>query len=253
MPTTPNPSSGGLRLRRSLSRSTKLLIILRFGNPLFAEVLAISRNFVMIEGEDLIVTFLAALRYDQLLKASHAFNILDARGFVGVTERARYFARMRSLARQCAQLWLKTREALGHPLGFSKENYLLFQNLPNSQLQKVLERPGAFVLEIGTEEMPPHDVVEASNQLRSLTVEYLKKRRLSCGEVSSYGTPRRLVFSYSKSDIGTFVRLLSLTEDGPLVLSKLQFAGCVKNQYYTQTQYDEMRIEWREFVYSYLK
>ncbi|XP_042422594.1 glycine--tRNA ligase, chloroplastic/mitochondrial 2-like isoform X1 [Zingiber officinale] len=131
--------------------------------------------------------------YDQLLKASHAFNILDARGFVGVTERARYFARMRSLARQCAQLWLKTREALGHPLGFSKENDLLFQNLPNSQLQKVLERPGAFVLEIGTEEMPPHDVVEASNQLRSLTVEYLKKRRLSCGEVSSYGTPRRLV------------------------------------------------------------
>ncbi|XP_042465772.1 glycine--tRNA ligase, chloroplastic/mitochondrial 2-like [Zingiber officinale] len=141
-----------------------------------------------------------------------------------------------SLARQCAQLWLKTREALGHPLGFSKENDLLFQNLPNSQLQKVLERPGAFVLEIGTEEMPPHDVVEASNQLRSLTVEYLKKRRLSCGEVSSYGTPRRLV-----------------TEDDPLVLSKLQFAGCVKNQYYTQTQYDEVRIEWSEFVYSYLK
>ncbi|XP_042466218.1 glycine--tRNA ligase, chloroplastic/mitochondrial 2-like [Zingiber officinale] len=98
-----------------------------------------------------------------------------------------------SLARQCAQLWLKTQEALGHPLGFSKENDLLFQNIPNSQLQKVLERPGAFVLEIGTEEMPPHDVVEASNQLRSLTVEYLKKRRLSCGEVSSYGTPRRLV------------------------------------------------------------
>ncbi|KAG6470174.1 hypothetical protein ZIOFF_071231 [Zingiber officinale] len=122
------------------------------------------------------------------------------------------FERYRSLARQCAQLWLKTREALGHPLGFSKENDLLFQNLPNSQLQKqqllndrsfplversagpkVLERPGAFVLEIGTEEMPPHDVVEASNQLRSLTVEYLKKRRLSCGEVSSYGTPHRLV------------------------------------------------------------
>ncbi|KAG6487998.1 hypothetical protein ZIOFF_056756 [Zingiber officinale] len=132
--------------------------------------------------------------YDQLLKASHAFNILDARGFVGVTERARYFARMRSLARQCAQLWLKTREALGHPLGFSKENDLFSHSAilePNQE--KVLERPGAFVLEIGTEEMPPHDVVEASNQLRSLTVEYLKKRRLSCGEVSSYGTPRRLV------------------------------------------------------------
>lgn len=35
------------------------------------------------------------IRYDQILKASHAFNILDSRGFVGVTERARYFGRMR--------------------------------------------------------------------------------------------------------------------------------------------------------------
>lgn len=34
-------------------------------------------------------------RYDQLLKTSHAFNVLDSRGFVGVTERARYFGRMR--------------------------------------------------------------------------------------------------------------------------------------------------------------
>jgi glycyl-tRNA synthetase alpha subunit len=35
------------------------------------------------------------IRYDHVLKASHAFNILDSRGFVGVTERARYFGRMR--------------------------------------------------------------------------------------------------------------------------------------------------------------
>ncbi|XP_042445738.1 uncharacterized protein LOC122030596 isoform X3 [Zingiber officinale] len=32
-----------------------------------------------------------------------------------------------------------------------------------------------------------------------------------------------------------------------------KFAGCVKNQYYTQTQYDEVRIEWSEFVYSFLE
>ena len=39
--------------------------------------------------------FIQLCSYDQLLKTSHAFNILDSRGFVGVTERARYFARMR--------------------------------------------------------------------------------------------------------------------------------------------------------------
>lgn len=40
-------------------------------------------------------------RYDQLLKTSHAFNILDSRGFVGVTERARYFGRMRRCVNFC--------------------------------------------------------------------------------------------------------------------------------------------------------
>lgn len=42
------------------------------------------------------------IRYDQVLKASHAFNILDSRGFVGVTERARYFGRMR----RCGTIFL---------------------------------------------------------------------------------------------------------------------------------------------------
>lgn len=41
--------------------------------------------------------FFLNVRYDQLLKTSHAFNVLDSRGFVGVTERARYFGRMRRL------------------------------------------------------------------------------------------------------------------------------------------------------------
>ncbi|WOK97149.1 glycine--tRNA ligase, chloroplastic/mitochondrial 2 isoform X1 [Canna indica] len=145
------------------------------------------------EARSLLALELPIPAYDQLLKASHAFNILDSRGFVGVTERARYFGRMRSLARQCAQLWVRTREALGHPLGLSEENHLMFQKFPNSELNKVMEQPGAFVLEIGTEEMPPHDVVEASNQLKSLVVELLEKQRLSHGEVSAYGTPRRLV------------------------------------------------------------
>ncbi|XP_029123339.1 glycine--tRNA ligase, chloroplastic/mitochondrial 2 isoform X2 [Elaeis guineensis] len=104
--------------------------------------------------------------YDQLLKASHAFNILDSRGFIGVTERARYFGRMRSLARQCAQLWVKTRENLGHPLGISSEgNHLIYQKVLETNLRKVTMEPRTFVLEIGTEEMPPHDVIGASEQI----------------------------------------------------------------------------------------
>jgi glycyl-tRNA synthetase alpha chain len=54
--------------------------------------------------------------YDQVLKCSHTFNLLDARGVISVTERTRYIARVRNLARQIAQLYLKQREELGFPL-----------------------------------------------------------------------------------------------------------------------------------------
>ncbi|XP_042029328.1 glycine--tRNA ligase, chloroplastic/mitochondrial 2-like isoform X1 [Salvia splendens] len=130
-----------------------------------------------------------------LLKTSHAFNVLDSRGFVGVTEHARYFGRMRSLARQCAQHWLKTRESLGYPLGFaSNPNHLGFQKEDIEELKiKVSERPRSFILEIGTEELPPNDVVNACNQLKDLVKQLLDKQRLSHGDVETFGTPRRLV------------------------------------------------------------
>uniref|UniRef100_N1QRH1 glycine--tRNA ligase n=1 Tax=Aegilops tauschii TaxID=37682 RepID=N1QRH1_AEGTA len=131
--------------------------------------------------------------YDQVLKASHAFNILDSRGFVGVTERARYFGRMRSLARQCSQLWLKTREEIGYPLGTYQEANLVYPHVSEKLSRKeVLGQAQTFVLEIGTEELPPHDVVEATEQLEKSLVQILGKRRLSHGKVHTYGTPRRL-------------------------------------------------------------
>jgi glycyl-tRNA synthetase alpha chain len=54
--------------------------------------------------------------YDYCLKCSHAFNNLDARGAISVTERAAYIGRVRALARGCAEGYLKTREELGFPL-----------------------------------------------------------------------------------------------------------------------------------------
>ena len=55
--------------------------------------------------------------YDYIMKASHAFNLLDARGAISVTERQKYIGRIRGLARQVAQAFLEKRQALGFPLG----------------------------------------------------------------------------------------------------------------------------------------
>jgi glycyl-tRNA synthetase alpha chain len=56
---------------------------------------------------------LALPAYDQCLKASHLFNLLDARGVISVTERAAYIGRVRALAKACAEAWLRARGHLG--------------------------------------------------------------------------------------------------------------------------------------------
>jgi glycyl-tRNA synthetase alpha chain len=54
--------------------------------------------------------------YEMVLKASHTFNLLDARGAISVTERAAYIGRVRALARAVAQAYYESREKLGFPM-----------------------------------------------------------------------------------------------------------------------------------------
>ncbi len=54
--------------------------------------------------------------YEQMVKASHSFNLLDARHAVSVTERQRFILRVRTLARAVAETYRASREALGFPL-----------------------------------------------------------------------------------------------------------------------------------------
>ena len=59
---------------------------------------------------------LALPAYEQVLKAAHSFNLLDARGAISVTERAAYIGRIRNLARSVAQSYLDSRARLGFPM-----------------------------------------------------------------------------------------------------------------------------------------
>ncbi|RJQ50148.1 MAG: glycine--tRNA ligase subunit alpha [Nitrospiraceae bacterium] len=69
-----------------------------------AEALALLKNKLVLPA------------YDFCLKCSHSFNMLDARGAISVTERTAYIARVRNLARKCAEGYLKLREEMGFPL-----------------------------------------------------------------------------------------------------------------------------------------
>ena len=83
-----------------------------------ADIDMLAKLFDMYEAEAkrLIERSLVQPAYDYCLKCSHAFNLLDARGAISVAERTRYIARVRGLARGCAEGYLKGREELGFPL-----------------------------------------------------------------------------------------------------------------------------------------
>jgi glycyl-tRNA synthetase alpha chain len=54
--------------------------------------------------------------YEQILKAAHTFNLLDARGAISVTERAAYIGRIRTLSRLVASAYVESRAKLGFPM-----------------------------------------------------------------------------------------------------------------------------------------
>jgi glycyl-tRNA synthetase alpha chain len=72
------------------------------------------------ESQRLVEAGLALPAYEMVMKASHAFNLLDARNAISVTERQRFILRVRTLARAVAQAYYGARKALGFPLASSE-------------------------------------------------------------------------------------------------------------------------------------
>jgi glycyl-tRNA synthetase alpha chain len=68
------------------------------------------------EAKQLIEKKLVLPAYDYCLKASHAFNLLDARGAISVNERPRFIGRVRALAKGCAEGYLESRREQNFPL-----------------------------------------------------------------------------------------------------------------------------------------
>lgn len=130
---------------------------------------------------------------DYVLKCSHTFNILDARGSISVTERASYIARVRNMARRCAQGYCKQREEMGYPLLNKVQETNL--NIPNISYAKPKAQKLNFLLEIGTEEIPASYIEPALDQLKNLLAKLFDENRIEYGEINVIGTPRRLILS----------------------------------------------------------
>ncbi len=129
--------------------------------------------------------------YDFVIKASHAFNILDARGVISVTERTGYIGRIRDLARAVAESYLASREEQGYPLLKNKEEKPAAKQLEQTAVPQSTGTAD-FLLEIGSEELPATFVPIGLASLEKQLKQLLEKENIPFKQLKSYGTPRRL-------------------------------------------------------------
>jgi len=135
--------------------------------------------------------------HDFILRQSHTFNLLDARGAIGVTERAKFFAAMRSQSRAVAELYIRQREQEEFPWLDNGEQPVAAGEpsalVPSpDSLQEPPDEAQDFILELGSEELPAADAVDGIEQIRRLLPELLADARLAYTDLHVTGTPRRL-------------------------------------------------------------
>jgi len=144
------------------------------------------------EAENAIAHGLVVPAHDYVLRCSHTFNVLDARGAIGVTERASFFARMRDLSRRVALLYLKQREEAGFP--WLRNRPAPAPAVPPTIADKAAPVDKArLLLEVGCEELPVAEQISLQDQLRRLIPTFLDEHRLPHGAISVTATPRRLI------------------------------------------------------------
>lgn len=140
--------------------------------------------------------------YDFVMKASHAFNMLDARGVISVTERTGYITRIRNLACRIAEGYLKSREEINFPLLDRFKDAKVSQEKMDASIDSALlsmeNRQEDYLLEIGSEELPATFVPIGCKNLEKLLRELLAKEEISFDEIKMYGTPRRITAHIKK-------------------------------------------------------
>lgn len=163
--------------------------------------------------------------YDCVLKCSHTFNLLDARGAISATERMGYILRVRTLAKACCEAYIEKIVTLQAPLSSASPEPSLVvldtnaspANSSNAQPCLVMEgsstvkfteasvapgriptEPATLVFEIGTEEIPSAPLAAATAQLKTLATAALTEARIEHGGISVSSTPRRLILEVKR-------------------------------------------------------
>jgi len=200
------------------------------------------------EAKELIAQELVIPAYDFVIKASHAFNLLEARGAISVTERTGYIGRIRDLSRLIATQYLANREKLGYPL---------MEKLPKEELPTINldalptsfdpQRKESFLFEIGCEPLPATFVPIGIHNLAKSLETLLSDEGLLFDEIKLFGTPRRLGALITSLSEGTEEK--KERRKGPAIASAFdasgqctqQGAGFLKGAQITPPTLDEVK------------
>lgn len=181
------------------------------------------------EAKQLIRRNLAIPAYDFVLKASHAFNMLDARGAISVTERTGYITRIRDLARLVATEYITSREKLKFPLlkqlkTKEKKPAAVLKTIPKFSPKKKQD----FLLEIGSEQLPASFVPIGCQNLEKQVRKFLTEQETAFDSLKVFGTPQRLAVLVSGLTEGTEPK--SILKRGPSVASAFDTHGTLTPQ-----------------------
>jgi glycyl-tRNA synthetase len=175
------------------------------------------------EAKTLIGRHLPLPAYDFVIKASHAFNMLDARGAISVTERTGYIARIRDLARLIAMEYVSSREKLGFPL-LMKEKQKPVKKIAAVKTPKFNpQKKQDFLLEIGSEQLPATFVPIGCNNLEKAMRALLEEHSLRFNDLQVFGTPQRVAILIKGLVEGTEAK--EVLRRGPGVASAFDASG----------------------------
>ncbi|MBF5050469.1 Glycine--tRNA ligase [Candidatus Clavichlamydia salmonicola] len=146
------------------------------------------------EATRLIALNLPIPAYDFVIKCSHAFNMLDARGIISVTERTNYISKIRQLAKGVALAYKECHPSKNLPTAFltveTKDYAVKKCSIP--PFITPLNSVASFLLEIGVEELPATYIPQGLLALKEAITKLLAEENLTHGTIKTYATPRRL-------------------------------------------------------------
>lgn len=167
------------------------------------------------EAKRLIANGLPIPAYDFAIKASHAFNILDARSAISTTARVDLMHRIRDLSKGVAEAYIVERENLGFPLLSPTEK--TEHKKPSFAFPRIFPsyKNDDFLLEIGSEELPATFVPAGMIQLEKAIRNLFQDKGIRFESLKVYGTPRRLAIHLT--DLPRFTPSETVERKGPSV------------------------------------